>query len=64
MPSPEVTETELDRVVTMRREAMERAGFPFTSALELANRDDVDWHRAVELVENGCPHQTAFEILT
>ena len=31
--------------------------------LALAARHDIDLHFAVDLIERGCPHETAFEIL-
>jgi hypothetical protein len=59
----EVIETEMDRVEHWRAEALEKAGFDPVSAVELAARHDVDLHRALALVESGCPPETALRIL-
>lgn len=40
-----------------------RAGYPRREALVIASRRHVDLHLAVDLVENGCPVETALEIL-
>jgi hypothetical protein len=58
-----ITETEAERVERWRAEELERAGYDTSSAAELAARNDVDLHRAVELVEAGCPIELALEIL-
>lgn len=58
-----IVETEAERVERWRAEALERAGYDTQSAAELAGRSDVDLHRAVELVEAGCPAELALEIL-
>jgi hypothetical protein len=59
----QITETEADRVVRWRAEELERAGYDPTSAAELAARNDVDLHRAIELLELGCPADLALQIL-
>jgi hypothetical protein len=59
----QVVETEAEKVERWRAEALESAGFDADSALELAARPDVDLHRAVELVEAGCPPELALRIL-
>ena len=59
----QVTETEIERVQRWRAEALERAGFDPISAVELAARADVDLHRAIALIESGCPPETAVRIL-
>ena len=58
-----IKEPEQDRVERWRAEALERAGFAPRAAAELAARVDVDLHRAIELVERGCPPETALRIL-
>lgn len=55
--------TEIERVEGWRREELERAGYPPAAAAELAARTDVDLHRAIELVERGCPPELAHLIL-
>ena len=65
MPAAEVDirETELDRINRWRAEELERAGYDRRAAAKLAARHDVDLHRAVELVERGCPPELAADIL-
>jgi hypothetical protein len=65
MPTAETTQTptEQELVERWRAEALERAGFPENVAAELATRNDVDLHRAIELLENGCSPQLAADIL-
>jgi hypothetical protein len=58
-----VTETEQDRVEHWRAEELVRAGFDPSDAIALAARHDIDLHLAVELVEQGCPYETAIDIL-
>ena len=55
--------TELDRVEDWRAQELVRAGYPAAAAAELASRHDVDLHRAVELLERGCPPELAVDIL-
>ena len=59
----QIEETEAERVVRWRAEALERAGYDHASAAELAERPDVDLHRATGLLESGCPAELALEIL-
>jgi hypothetical protein len=56
-------QTELDRVEHWRAEELVRAGYDPSDAVALAARHDIDLHLAVELVESGCPYETAIEIL-
>ena len=60
-------EAELDderaRVEGWRLHVLIEAGYPTSTAARLACRHDVDLHRAAELVEQGCPPDTAAEIL-
>ncbi|MGH2936468.1 MAG: hypothetical protein ACRDL2_18410 [Gaiellaceae bacterium] len=59
----EVIETELERVERWRADALERAGFDAQQASRLAARPDIDLHSAIHLVERGCPHALAVQIL-
>jgi hypothetical protein len=59
----EVVETEVERVERWRAEALVRAGYDATDALELAARPDVDLHDAIDLLERGCPVDVAVRIL-
>jgi len=58
-----VRETEQERVERWRLEALVKVGYDSTSAAQLAVRNDVDLHRAIELVERGCPPEIAVRIL-
>ena len=59
----QIEETEQERVERWRAEALERAGYEADAAAELAARPDVDLHRAISLLESGCPAETALRIL-
>jgi hypothetical protein len=54
---------ELDPVRRWRLQALVRAGYSPTDALVLSGNAEVDLHRAVELLERGCPVETAMRIL-
>ncbi len=56
-------ETEAERIERWRAEELERAGYEPSHAAELAARNDVDLHLAVDLLERGCPVETALRIL-
>jgi hypothetical protein len=56
-------ETEMDRVEGWRAEELIRAGYTPSDAVALAARHDIDLHFAVELLEQGCPIDTAIDIL-
>ena len=55
-------ETEAALVLSWRFEVLARAGYSRNQALLLA-RHGVDLHMATELLERGCPVETALEIL-
>ena len=54
---------ETDLILAWRAEALERAGYTPAEAAEVAIRHDIDLHRAVGLLERGCPHELALQIL-
>jgi hypothetical protein len=56
-------ETEEERVVRWRRDALRRAGYDERLAVKLALRPTVDLHVAVDLLRRGCPPDTAAKIL-
>jgi hypothetical protein len=58
-----IQETEVERVERWRTAALENAGYDPDSAALLAARHDVDLHRAIEMVEQGCAPETALRIL-
>jgi hypothetical protein len=55
--------SESQRVICWRASELIKAGFDTPSAVELAERKDVDLHTALELVERGCPPDLASRIL-
>jgi hypothetical protein len=57
------TETEQQRIERWRADMLERAGWSAEQAAELASRQDVDLHTAIELIENGCSADVALRIL-
>jgi hypothetical protein len=52
-----------EQVEAWRAEQLEMAGYAAHAAAELAIRQDVDLHVAVELVKRGCPADLALKIL-
>jgi len=56
-------ETESERIERWRAQELERAGYSTGEAAELAGRLEVDLHFAVDLLERGCPSETALRIL-
>ena len=65
MPTADTTfkPNEQELVERWRAQELERAGFPADVAAELAVRNDVDLHRAVELLQKGCTPELAADIL-
>ena len=55
-------ETERSKVESWRLHVLIESGYPLTLAERLA-ASEADLHLAVELVGNGCQHETAAEIL-
>jgi hypothetical protein len=55
--------TEQDVVEAWRLEELLRAGYPRQAAEAIAVRSDVDLHRAVSLLKQGCPPEIAVAIL-
>jgi hypothetical protein len=56
-------ETEDHRVVTWRRQELERAGYDGQIAQMLSELRHVDLHLATHLLRQGCPAETALKIL-
>ena len=56
-------ETELGRVVDWRARELRRAGYEADAARRIAERLEVDLHRAIDLLKSGCPAETALRIL-
>ena len=61
--APSRHEIERDNVTSWRVERLLQAGYDAEAALVLALDRDVDLHRAVSLLERGCPPDTALQIL-
>ena len=55
-------EGEQAKVESWRLHVLIEAGYPLPLAERIA-RSEADLHRAVELVDQGCSHKTAAEIL-
>ena len=55
-------QTERSKVESWRLHVLIESGYPLTLAERLA-ASEADLHLAVELVGNGCEHETAAEIL-
>ncbi|HET8607257.1 MAG TPA: hypothetical protein VFL66_09540 [Gaiellaceae bacterium] len=54
--------TEREKVESWRLHVLIEAGYPMETAARLA-ASEADLHVAVHLVESGCRHETAAEIL-
>lgn len=55
--------TEREQIVDWRIEELERSGYTAAAARRLAKRTDIDLHKAIDLLERGCPAHTALRIL-
>jgi hypothetical protein len=55
--------TEQERIQEWRAAELQRAGYERSAAALLAARPDVDLHFAIDLLRNGCDHETALKIL-
>jgi hypothetical protein len=55
-------ETERSKVESWRLHVLIEAGYPLPLAEKIAH-SDADLHRAVQLLAQGCTHETAAEIL-
>ncbi len=56
-------DTELERIERWRAGELVRAGYDGEAAELIAARHDVDLHRAIGLLERGCPPDVALKIL-
>lgn len=64
MTAAEIQENpELALVEAWRFEELRRAGYTVSAAKELAARQDIDLHRAADLLRSGCGEQLALQIL-
>jgi len=60
----EPSKSDPERVVVLRRAALERAGYEASRADELARRPDIDLQHAVSLPKAGFPPEVAYQMLT
>ena len=58
-----VIRDEIELVEAWRAEQLEMAGYDAQAAADLAMRQDVDLHFAVDLMARGCPAELALQIL-
>ena len=58
----EQPQSEREKVESWRLHVLVEAGYPLPLAEKIAH-SEADLHRAVELVNSGCTHETAAEIL-
>lgn len=56
-------EADRERIVELRRQALERAGFSPQAAQDLAGRLELDLRQARSLVERGFPPDVAYDML-
>jgi hypothetical protein len=65
MPAADVrpAETEIERIERWRADELERGGYDRDAAAKLAARHDIDLHKAVDLLREGCPPELALRIL-
>jgi hypothetical protein len=61
-PQLEIRE-EADLVEAWRAEQLEMAGYGAQTAAEIAMRQDIDLHFAIDLLSSGCPVEIAAQIL-
>lgn len=61
--APSRAEQERESVTSWRIERLLAAGFDAEAAIVLALDREVELHRAVSLLERGCPPDTALQIL-
>ena len=57
------TREETELVEAWRAEQLEMAGYGAQAAAELAMRQDIDLHAAIDLLASGCSAELALQIL-
>ena len=62
--SADTVEDEHSQIFRWRCTELRRAGYGLKDALLLAVNTEVDLHLAIDLPARGCPHTTAFRILS
>ncbi len=61
--APSRREREREEITAWRMERLQAAGYDPEASLVMALDRDVDLHRAVSLLEHGCPPDLALQIL-
>jgi hypothetical protein len=61
--APSRDEREREELTAWRIECLEAAGYDQEAAIVIALDREVDLHRAVSLLERGCPSELALQIL-
>ena len=61
--APSRREWEREEITSWRIECLEAAGYDPEASIVIALDRDVDLHRAVSLLERGCPPDLALQIL-
>jgi hypothetical protein len=61
--APSRGEREREEITSWRIECLQAAGYAADAAIVIALDRDVDLHRAVSLLERGCPADLALQIL-
>ncbi len=56
-------DTEEERIIRWRIEALTRAGYDWGASMMIAVRPDIDLHFASDLLRRGCPTELALQIL-
>ncbi len=56
-------DTEEERIIRWRIEALTRAGYDWPASMMIAVRSDIDLHFASNLLRRGCPPDVALQIL-
>jgi hypothetical protein len=64
MPAAELHILDENEVIeAWRAEELERAGYPAQAAAQIAIRQDIDLHRAIDLLAAGCSVELALRIV-
>lgn len=55
--------SEEDKIASFKLHRLLLAGYRLSYATQIAASTEADWHRAIDLLSQGCPQATAAEIL-
>jgi hypothetical protein len=59
----QLDEVEAEEILRWRFQRLTSAGYQPRHAMMLASRIEIDLHEATDLVDHGCPSETALRIL-